>query len=219
MINKSVSRVDEAVEGIEDGATILIGGFGDSGVPFELIDALVRSGASDLTVVSNNAGSGDRGVGALLKDGRVRRMICSYPRSRGSVWFERLYAKDEIELELVPQGTLAERIRAGGAGIAGFYTPTGVGTLLAENKETHEFDGRTYVLERALRGDVALIAGHVADRWGNLVYRRTGRNYGPIMATAADLTIAQVHSIVDVGELDPEVVITPGIFVDRIVAV
>jgi 3-oxoadipate CoA-transferase alpha subunit len=207
----------DAVAGIEDGATVLIGGFGMAGMPVELIDALIDQGASDLTVVSNNAGNGDTGLAALLDKGRVRKMICSFPRQADSWVFDRLYRAGQVELELVPQGTLAERMRAAGAGIGAFYCPTGVGTPLAQGKETREIEGRTYVLELPLRGDVALIRAHRADRMGNLVYRKTGRNFGPVMATAATTVVAQVSEVVDTGDLDPEAIVTPAIYVDRVV--
>ncbi|WP_243058509.1 3-oxoacid CoA-transferase subunit A [Nocardioides sp. SR21] len=209
----------EAVAGIEDGSTVLIGGFGMAGMPVALIDALIEQGASDLTVVSNNAGNGDTGLAALLAQGRVRKMICSFPRQHDSWVFDGLYRAGKIELELVPQGNLAERMRAAGAGIGAFFTPTGVGTPLAEGKETREIDGRTYVLEYPIRGDVALVGAHRADRMGNLVYRKTARNFGPVMATAAATTIAQVSRVVETGDLDPEAVVTPSIYVDRVVAV
>ena len=208
---------DTAVRGISDGSSVLIGGFGRAGLPFALIDALRRSGARDLTVVNNNAGNGTTGLAALLAAGRVRKIICSFPRQSDSFVFDELYRTGKIELEVVPQGNLAERIRAGGAGIGGFYTPTGVGTLLAEGKEQRTIDGRRYVLEYPIKADVALIRAHRADRLGNLVYRKTGRNFGPIMATAAALTIAEVSQVVPIGGIDPEAVITPGIFVDRVV--
>ena len=209
----------EAVSGIEDGATVLIGGFGMAGMPVALIDALIEHGATDLEVVSNNAGNGDTGLAALLAAGRVRKMICSFPRQSDSWVFDGLFRRGEIELELVPQGNLAERMRAAGAGIGAFFCPTGVGTPLAEGKETRAIDGRDYVLEMPIKGDVALIGAHAADAMGNLVYRKTARNFGPVMATAANLTIAQVTHVVEVGSLDPEVVVTPGIYVDRIVRV
>ena len=209
----------QAVDGVTDGATVLVGGFGMAGMPVTLIDALIDQGATDLTVVSNNAGNGDTGLAALLAERRVRKVICSFPRQSDSWVFDGLYRDGDIELEVVPQGTLAERMRAAGAGIGGFYCPTGVGTLLAEGKEVREIDGRTHVLEYPIRGDVALIGAHVADRMGNLVYRKTARNFGPVMATAADTTIVQVNSIVDTGTLDPEAVVTPSIYVDRIVRV
>ncbi len=209
---------DEAVVGVEDGATVLVGGFGMAGMPVDLIDALIRQGARDLTVVSNNAGNGDTGLAALLAADRVRRVVCSFPRQSDSWVFDRLYREDRVELELVPQGNLAERMRAAGAGIGGFFCPTGVGTPLAEGKETRDIDGRTYVLELPIRGDVALIGAYIADRAGNLVYRKTARNFGPVMATAATTVIAQVHEVVEVGAIDPEVVVTPGIYVDRVVA-
>lgn len=211
--------VDEAVAGVADGATVLIGGFGVAGMPFDLIDALIRQGASDLTVVSNNAGNGDAGLAALLAAGRVRKIICSFPRQPDSHVFDSLYRAGRIELELVPQGNLAERMRAAGAGIGAFFCPTGVGTPLAEGKETRIIDGRTYVLEYPIHGDVALIKAETADRMGNLVYRKTARNFGPVMAMAAASTIVQVRRIVEPGGLDPEVIVTPGIFVDRVVEI
>ena len=208
---------DEAVRGVEDGSTVLIGGFGRAGLPFALIDALRRTGAKDLTVVNNNAGNGDTGLAALLATGAVRKIICSFPRQTDSWVFDGLYREGRIELEVVPQGNLAERIRAAGAGIGAFFTPTGAGTLLAEGKETREFDGRLQVLEYPIRGDVALIRAHTADEAGNLTYRKTGRNFGPIMASAAATTVAEVTRVVPRGEIDPEAVVTPGIFVDRVV--
>jgi 3-oxoadipate CoA-transferase, alpha subunit len=210
---------DEAVAGVEDGSTVLVGGFGMAGMPVELIDALIRQGATDLTVVSNNAGNGDTGLAALLAKGRVRKMVCSFPRQSDSWVFDGLYRAGRIELEVVPQGNLAERMRAAGAGIGAFFGPTGVGTPLAEGRETREIDGRTYVLEHPIKGDLALIGAHRADRAGNLVYRKTARNFGPVMATAAARTIVQTSRLVDVGGLDPESVVTPGIFVDTIVTV
>lgn len=208
---------DTAVRDISDGSSVLIGGFGRAGLPFALIDALRRSGARGLTVVNNNAGNGTTGLAALLAAGGVRKIICSFPRQSDSFIFDELYRSGKIELEVVPQGNLAERIRAGGAGIGGFYTPTGVGTLLAEGKEERTIDGRQHVLEYPIKADVALIRAHRADRLGNLVYRKTGRNFGPIMATAAALTIVEVSEVVPIGGIDPETVITPGIFVDRVV--
>jgi 3-oxoadipate CoA-transferase alpha subunit len=208
-----------AVDGIEDGATVLVGGFGMAGMPVTLIDALIQQGATDLTVVSNNAGNGETGLAALLAAGRVRKVICSFPRQHDSYVFDGLYRAGKIELEVVPQGTLVERMRAGGAGIGGFYCPTGVGTPLAEGKETRTIDGREYVLELPIRGDVALIGAHLADPMGNLVFRKTARNFGPVMATAATLTIAEVRGTVPLGGLDPENVVTPGIFVDRVLEV
>lgn len=209
--------IDAAVAGVTDGSTVLIGGFGRAGLPFALIDALRRTGVRDLTMVNNNAGNGDTGLAALLAAGAVRKMICSFPRQSDSFVFDELYRAGNIELEVVPQGNLAERIRAGGAGIGGFYTPTGLGTLLAEGKEVRTIDGRDYVLELPIKGDLALIRAHRADPMGNLVYRKTGRNFGPIMATAAALTVAEVSEVVPIGSLDPEAVVTPGIFVDRVV--
>ncbi|GID29402.1 3-oxoacid CoA-transferase subunit A [Paractinoplanes brasiliensis] len=209
----------EAVAGIRDGSTVLIGGFGMAGMPVRLIEALINQGARDLTVVSNNAGNGDTGLAALLAEGRVRKVVCSFPRQSDSWVFDSLYRAGKIELEVVPQGTLAERMRAAGAGIGAFYCPTGVGTPLTEGKETRDIDGRTYVLEYPINGDVALIGAHRSDRMGNLVYRKTARNFGPVMATAATTVIAQVHEIVATGTLDPESVVTPSIYVDRVVAV
>ena len=219
MIDKTVPDVAAAVAGIPDGATVMIGGFGRAGQPVELIDALIAQGASDLTIVNNNAGNGDTGLAALLAARRVRKIICSFPRQSDSWVFDGLYRAGEIELELVPQGNLAERIRAAGAGIGAFFSPTGVGTQLAEGKETRTIDGRDYVLEYPIRADFALISALKGDRWGNLVYRKTARNFGPIMAAAATTTIVQVDEIVPLGALDPEAVVTPGIFVDRVVAV
>jgi 3-oxoadipate CoA-transferase, alpha subunit len=214
-----VGDADEAVSGITDGAIVLIGGFGTAGQPVELIDALIRSGVKDLTVINNNAGNGRVGLAALLANGQVRKIICSFPRQTDSYIFDELYRAGKVELEVVPQGNLAERMRAAGAGIGAFFTPTGVGTQLAEGKEQRTIDGRDYVLEYPLSGDVALIKALCADTLGNLVYRKTARNFGPVMATAAKTTIVQVRELVQPGEIDPEVVITPGIFVDRIVQV
>lgn len=211
------ATVDEAVAGIEDGSTVLVGGFGLAGMPFDLIDALIRHGAGDLTVVSNNAGNGDVGLAALLKAGRVRKVICSFPRQSDSHVFDELYRAGRVDLEVVPQGTLAERMRAAGAGIGAFYSPVGAGTPLAEGKETREIYGRAHVLEYPVKGDVALISALRADTMGNLVYRKTARNFGPVMATAATTVVAQVTEIVPVGEIDPETVVTPGIYVDRLV--
>ncbi|MGW5863259.1 3-oxoacid CoA-transferase subunit A [Streptomyces sp. NPDC055239] len=211
------AHADEAVSGIEDGSTVLVGGFGMAGMPVDLIDALIRQGAVDLTVVSNNAGNGDTGLAALLAKGRVRKVVCSFPRQSDSYVFDELYRSGEIELEVVPQGNLAERMRAAGAGIGAFFCPTGAGTLLAEGKETRVIDGRTYVLEYPIKGDVALIGAQRADRMGNLVYRKTARNFGPVMATAATTVIAQVREVVDAGVIDPESVVTPSIYVDRVV--
>jgi 3-oxoadipate CoA-transferase alpha subunit len=219
MIDKFVRSVAEALDGIKDGSTILLGGFGAVGQATHLIEGLIEYGPKDLTVVANNAGFGLVGLARLLEAGRVRCLICSFPRITGSVIFESLYRSGKLELELVPQGTLAERIRAAGAGVPAFYTPTSVGTRLAEGKELREIEGRTYVLEYALPGDVALIEAWKGDRWGNLVYRGSGRNFNPVMAMAARLTIAQTQHIAPLGEIDPEVVVTPGIFVDRVVHV
>ena len=219
MINKIVATTAAAVADIPDGATVMIGGFGTAGMPSELIDALIEQGAKNLTIVNNNAGNGDTGLAALLKAKRVRKIICSFPRQTDSWHFDNLYRAGEIELELVPQGNLAERIRAAGAGIGAFYTPTGFGTQLAEGKETRRIDGRDYVLEYPIRADFALIKALRADRWGNLVYRKTARNFGPIMASAAKCTVVQVREIVNLGDLDPEDVVTPGIFVQRVVEI
>jgi len=219
MINKIVATVGEAIAGIPDGAIVMIGGFGTAGMPSELIDALIEQGARDLTIVNNNAGNADVGLALLLKAKRVRKIVCSFPRQTDSWHFDALYRSGEIELELVPQGNLAERIRAAGAGIGAFFTPTGYGTLLADGKETRVIDGKPYVLEFPIRADYALIKALRGDRWGNLVYRKTARNFGPIMASAATCTIAQVREIVNLGDLDPETVVTPGIFVQRVVEV
>ena len=219
MIDKTVATAAAAVADIHDGATVMIGGFGTAGMPSELIDALIAHGARELTIVNNNAGNGDVGLALLLKAKKVRKIICSFPRQTDSWHFDALYKAGEIELELVPQGNLAERIRAAGAGIGGFFTPTGYGTLLAEGKETREINGRHYVLEYPIHADFALIKAQRGDRWGNLVYRKTARNFGPIMASAAKCTIAQVREIVNLGDLDPETVVTPGIFVKRVVEV
>jgi 3-oxoadipate CoA-transferase alpha subunit len=209
---------DAAVAGLSDGQTVLIGGFGRAGLPLGLIDAVRRNGARERTVGNNNAGNGDTGLAALLATGAVRKIICSFPRQSDSWVFDELYRAGKIELEVVPQGNLAERIRAAGAGIGAFYTPTGAGTLLAEGKETRELDGRLQVLEYPIRGDFALVRAHRADPMGNLVYRKTARNFGPVMATAATTTIVQVSEIVETGALDPEAVVTPSIYVDRVVA-
>jgi len=216
MIDKTVATLEAAVAGIHDGATIMIGGFGSAGQPAELIDALIVQGARDLTIVNNNAGNGEIGLAALLQARRVRKIICSFPRQADSQIFDALYRAGEIELELVPQGNLAARIEAAGAGIGAIFTPTGYGTQLAEGKETREIDGRHYVLEYPIKADFALIKAQRGDRWGNLVYRKAARNFGPIMAAAASCTIAQVQEIVALGELDPEAIVTPGIFVQRV---
>jgi 3-oxoadipate CoA-transferase, alpha subunit len=214
-----MSNADEAVADIEDGSTVLIGGFGPAGQPVELIDALIRSGVKDLTVVNNNAGNGRVGLAALLANGQVRKIICSFPRQADSFIFDELYRAGKVEVELVPQGNLAERMRAAGAGIGAFFCPTGVGTPLTEGKERRTIDGRDYVLEYPIKGDVALIKAFRADTLGNLVYRKTARNFGPVMATAAKITTVQVSEILRPGGIDPEVVVTPGIFVDRIVKI
>ena len=219
MIDKVFPDAEAALAAVQDGATVMIGGFGGAGQPAELIDALIAHGARGLTIVNNNAGNGDTALAALLKTGRVRKIICSFPRQVDSQVFDGLYRAGRIELELVPQGNLAERIRAAGAGIGGFFTPTGYGTDLAKGKETREIDGRKYVFETPLHADVALIKAEAGDRWGNLVYRKTARNFGPIMAMAAKTTIASVHDVVPLGALDPEAIVTPGIFVQRVVKV
>ncbi|WP_442575788.1 3-oxoacid CoA-transferase subunit A [Microbacterium sp. F51-2R] len=219
MIDKTVPDAATAVAGIPDGSTVMIGGFGRAGQPVELIDALIAQGAGDLTIINNNAGNGDTGLAALLAKGRVRKIVCSFPRQHDSWVFDGLYRDGRIELELVPQGNLAERIRAAGAGIGAFFSPTGVGTQLAEGKEGREIDGRQFVLEYPIKADFALVSALKGDRWGNLVYRKTARNFGPIMASAATTTIVQVDEVVPLGSLDPENVVTPGIFVDRVVAV
>lgn len=219
MRTKIVPDVAAALDCIPDGATVLVGGFGLAGQPIALIDGLLEAGTKDLTIVANNAGNGDTGLAALLKAQRVRKVVCSFPRQVDSWVFDELYRAGKIELEVVPQGNLAERIRAGGAGIGGFFSPTGVGTLLAEGKETRTIDGREYVLESPIKGDVALIGAFKGDRLGNLVYRETSRNFNPVMATAATLTVAQVDRIVEVGDLDPESIVTPALYTDRVVEV
>ncbi|WP_160123351.1 3-oxoacid CoA-transferase subunit A [Rhodovarius lipocyclicus] len=219
MINKIVQSMAEAMEGIKDGSTVLIGGFGSVGQPDALIEGLIEQGAKDLTCVANNAGTGHVGLARLMELGRVRKIICSFPRSAGSVVFEELYKAGKLELEIVPQGTLAERMRAAGAGIPAFYTATGAGTLLARGKEAREFDGRDYILEKSLPADVALIEAWEADRWGNLIYKDSGRNFNPVMAMAATLTIAQVQNIGELGTLDPEKIVTPGVYVNRVLRV
>jgi 3-oxoadipate CoA-transferase alpha subunit len=219
MIQKEVASLAAAVADIRDGSTVMIGGFGTAGLPNELVGALLEQGAKGLTIINNNAGNGDTGLAALLAARRVRKIVCSFPRQVDSHHFDRLYRAGEIELELTPQGNLAERIRAAGAGIGGFFTPTGYGTELAKGKETREIDGRMYVLEAPLHGDVAFIKAERGDRWGNLTYRMTARNFGPVMAMAAKTTIATVHEMVPLGSLDPECIVTPGIFVQRIVRI
>jgi len=219
LINKVVASAVEALADVPDGATILIGGFGSAGLPTHLSDALIVRGARDLTIVNNNAGNGEHGLAALMKAGCVRKIVCSFPRQVDSWVFDELWRAGKIELELVPQGNLAERIRAAGAGIGAFYTPTGFGTELAKGKETRRIGGRDYVLEYPIHGDYALVAAETGDRWGNLSYRMTARNFGPIMCMAARIAVAQVHRIVELGEIDPEHVITPGIFVQRVVKV
>ncbi len=219
MIDKIAASVAEALGGVRDGATVMIGGFGTAGIPEELIEGLIQQGAKDLTVVNNNAGNGDTGLAALLARGRVRKIICSFPRQADSHVFDALYRSGKIELELVPQGNLSERIRAAGAGIGAFFTPTGYGTDLAKGKETREINGRLHVLEYPIHGDVALIKAERGDRWGNLTYRKTARNFGPSMAMACQRTIASVHEVVALGTLDPETIVTPAIFVSHIVRV
>jgi 3-oxoadipate CoA-transferase alpha subunit len=219
MVDKISPSIEAALADVRDGATILVGGFGGSGVPEELIDALIAQGARDLTVVNNNAGNGEVGIAALFKAGRIRKLICSYPRQVDSHHFQEAFRSGKVELELVPQGTLSERMRAAGAGIGAFYTPTGYGTDLAKGKETRVIDGEGQVLEYPLHGDFALVKAERGDRWGNLVYRKSARNYGPTMASAAKVTIAQVYEVVPLGGLDPEVIVTPGIFVTHVVKV
>ena len=219
MINKIVPSAAEAVKDIFDGATIMIGGFGEAGSPIELIHALIDHGAKDLTVVSNNTGNGHVGLAALIENRQVKKMICSFPRTSQSVVFPELYKRGEIELELVPQGTLAERIRAGGAGIPAFYTPTSVGTPLQQGKEVREFNGRLYVMEYGLKADFALVKCKMADRYGNLVYNKTARNFNPVMCMAARTTIVQASKVVEAGTIDPEIVVTPGIFVHKVVEI
>lgn len=219
MINKIVSSVEEAVQGVYDGATVLIGGFGGAGHPTELIHALIDQGARELTVVNNNAGNHDTGLAALIKAGRVRKMICSFPKASHSYVFNEMYAAGKIELECVPQGTIAERLHAGAAGLGGFFTPTSYGTELAKDKEVREIEGKHYVFEKPIRGDFSLVLAEKGDRWGNLVYRKAARNFAPLMCQAAETTIVQVKQIVELGELDPEHIITPGVFVNRVVEV
>jgi 3-oxoadipate CoA-transferase alpha subunit len=224
VINKIAGSISEALASVHDGATVLIGGFGTAGIPVELIDGLIAQGAHELTVVNNNAGNADAGLAALLKAGRVRKIICSFPRQADSYVFDDLYRTGKIELELVPQGNLAERLRAAGAGVGAFFTPTGFGTELAKNtdgsvKETRVIGGKAYVLEYPICGDLALIKAEAGDRWGNLIYRKAARNFGPVMATAAKRTVATVHDIVELGSLDPEAVVTPGIHVSKIVKI
>jgi 3-oxoadipate CoA-transferase alpha subunit len=219
MINKIAPSIEAALAGVKDGSTVMIGGFGTAGIPNELIDGLIGQGAKDLVIVNNNAGNADTGLAALLKAGRVRKIICSFPRQADSHVFDELYRSGKLELELVPQGNLAERIRAAGAGVGAFFSPTGYGTELAKGKEMREINGKHYVLEMPIYGDVALIRAEKGDRWGNLVYRKAARNFGPVMATAARLTVATVHEVVELGALDPESVVTPGIFVSKIVRI
>ncbi|MBU6437389.1 MAG: 3-oxoacid CoA-transferase subunit A [Betaproteobacteria bacterium] len=219
MIDKRIARLAEALADVQDGATVMVGGFGTAGIPNELIDGLIEQGAQDLVIVNNNAGNGDTGLAALLKARRVRKIICSFPRQTDSYVFDGLYRSGDIELELVPQGNLAERIRAAGAGIGAFFTPTGFGTDLAKGRETRQIDGQMYVLEHPIHADFALIKAERGDRWGNLTYRKTARNFGPIMAMAARTTVATVHELVELGALDPEHIVTPGIFVRRVVQV
>lgn len=219
MIDKIAPSIADAMSGIQDGATVLIGGFGTAGIPLELIDGLIEQGARDLTVVNNNAGNGETGLAALLKAGRVRKIICSFPRQVDSQIFDGLYRSGKLELELVPQGNLAERIRAAGAGIGAFFCPTGYGTELAKGRETREIDGKHYVLEYPIYGDVALVKAETGDRWGNLNYRMAARNFGPVMAMASKRTIATVHEIVELGALDPESIVTPGVFVKHVVKI
>ncbi|WP_153503614.1 3-oxoacid CoA-transferase subunit A [Cumulibacter manganitolerans] len=219
MIDKRVPSLEDAVAGITDGMAVMISGFGDSGVPVELTHAMLDLGVRDLTIITNNGGAGESDVAALLREGRVARLICSYPRSVGSHWFKQRWEEGSVELELVPQGTLTERMRAAAAGLGGFFTPTGADTELAKGKETRMINGRLHVLEDPLPADIALVHAETADRWGNLVYHLAARNFGPTMAAAADTTIVQVRSFAELGELDPEHIVTPGIFVDRVVQI
>ena len=219
MINKIVQSMAEAMADVRDGSTVLIGGFGSAGQPDELIEGLIEQGATDLVAVCNNAGTGHTGLARLMELGRVRKIICSFPRSAGSVVFEELYKAGKIELEIVPQGTMAERMRAAGAGVPAFYTATAVGTQLARGKETRDFDGRTYVMERALKGDIALVEAWEADRWGNLAYNQSGRNFNPVMAMAATTTIVQTQNLRELGQIEAERIVTPGIFVDRVLRI
>jgi len=219
MINKIAPSITAALADVKDGSTVMIGGFGTAGIPNELIDGLIAQGAKDLVIVNNNAGNGESGLAALLKAGQVRKIICSFPRQADSHIFDALYRSGKLELELVPQGNLAERIRAAGAGVGAFFSPTGYGTELAKGKECREINGKFYVLEMPIYADVALIKAETGDRWGNLLYRKAARNFGPVMATAAKMTVATVHEIVELGELDPESIVTPGIFVSKIVKV
>ena len=219
MINKIAPSITAALAEVKDGSTVLLGGFGTAGIPNELIDGLIAQGAKDLVIVNNNAGNGETGVAALLKAGQVRKIICSFPRQADSHIFDALYRSGKLELELVPQGNLAERIRAAGAGIGAFFSPTGYGTELAKGKESREINGKFYVLEMPIYADVALIKAERGDRWGNLVYRKAARNFGPVMATAAKMTVATVHEVVELGALDPENIITPGIYVSKIVKI
>jgi len=219
MINKIVPSITAALAEVKDGSTVMIGGFGTAGIPNELIDGLIAQGAKDLVIVNNNAGNGESGLAALLKAGQVRKIICSFPRQADSHIFDALYRSGKLELELVPQGNLAERIRAAGAGIGAFFSPTGYGTELAKGKESREINGKFYVLEMPIYADVALIKAETGDRWGNLLYRKAARNFGPVMATAAKMTVATVHEIVELGTLDPENIVTPGIFVSKIVKI
>jgi len=219
VINKISKTIPEALGNVRDGSTILVGGFGTAGIPNELLDGLIEIGAKDLVIVNNNAGNGDTGLAAVLRAGLVRKIICSFPRAADGYVFEELYRARKIELELVPQGNLAERIRAAGAGIGAFFCPTAHGTQLAAGKETRVIDGRPYVLEYPIHGDLALIKAEVGDRWGNLLYRKAARNFGPVMATAAKRTVASVHELRELGEIDPECIVTPGIFVNSIVSV
>ncbi len=220
MIDKRMGSISETLQGLlQDGSTLMVGGFGDAGVPFELLHGILDAGARNLTIISNNAGTGNRGISALLNAGRVKKIICSYPRSRGAIVIDRIFKANEIELEVIPQGTPIERIRCAGAGLGGFYTPTGAGTPLAEGKEVRLINGREHLFEEPLRCDLSLLKADRADRWGNLVYSKAARNFSPIMATAAEHTLVQVREFVALGELHPESIVTPGIFVDRLVVI
>lgn len=217
MLNKLVNSISDALEGVKDGVSIMISGFGDAGSPFELMHAILDTGARDLTVISNNAGTHERGIALLMMENRVRKVVCSFPRSSGAHVMDEKYKRGEVELDLVPQGTLVEKIRCGGSGIAAFYTKTALGTPLGEGKEVKIINGEAYIMEEAIKADFALIKGMSGDRWGNIVYDKTSRNFGPLMAMAAETTVVQVEKIVELGEINPEHVITPGIFVDRVI--
>jgi len=219
MINKVVYTMEKALEGLHDGATIMVSGFGDAGLPFDLVHGVLDTGVKDLTIISNNAGTHHRGIALLMQEKRVKKIVCSFPRSSGAVVMEEMYKKGEIELELIPQGTLVEKIRCGGSGIPAFYTKTGVGTPLGEGKEVMTIKGEQCLLEEPITSDFSLIKGRMADRWGNVLYDKAGRNFGPVMATAGRITVVQVDQVVKLGDIDPENVVTPGIFVDRVIQI